>query len=144
MRHRVTIDEIDDPEPGARPFCRVSVKRAGTVAALAALTLLAVLIRSAKRRSDWDREWRDFAATLAEREPPPDANTPEELSITVAVEDSFWSIAEQLVRIQLGRTPADDEVLEPWLALIDANRDRLDDPENPDLLHPGLILRIPT
>jgi hypothetical protein len=122
----------------------VSVKRAGTVAALAALAALAVLVHSAKRRADWDREWRDFAATLADRERPADANTLDELSITVDVEDSFWSIAEQLVRIQLGRTPADDEVLEPWLALIDANRDRLDDPDNPDLLHPGLVLRIPT
>ena len=122
----------------------MSVKRAGTVAALAALAAFAVLVHSAKRRADWDREWRDFAATLADRERPADANTLEELSITVDVEDSFWSIAEQLVRIQLGRTPADDEVLEPWLALIDANRDRLDDPDNPDLLHPGLVLRIPT
>ena len=122
----------------------MSVKRAGTVAALAALAALAVLVHSAKRRADWDREWRDFAAKLADRERPADANTLEELSITVDVEDSFWSIAEQLVRIQLGRTPADDEVLEPWLALIDANRDRLDDPDNPDLLHPGLVLRIPT
>jgi nucleoid-associated protein YgaU len=122
----------------------VSVKRASTVAALAALAALACLLRSAKRKGDRDREWRDLAASLAEREPPPDPNTPKELSITVAVEDSFWSIAEQLVRIQLGRTPADDEVLEPWLALIDANRDRLDDPDNPDLLHPGLVLRIPT
>jgi hypothetical protein len=118
------------------------MRRAGTVAALAVLAVLAVLVHSAKRRGDWDREWHDFAS-LAEREPPADANTPDALSITVAVEDSFWSIAEQLVRIQLGRTPADDEVLEPWLALIDANRDRLDDPENPDLLHPGLVLRIP-
>ena len=122
----------------------MSVKRAGTVAALAALAALAMLVHSANRRADWDREWRDFAATLADRERPADANTLEELSITVDVEDSFWSIAEQLVRIQLGRTPADDEVLEPWLALIDANRDRLDDPDNPDLLHPGLVLRIPT
>ena len=122
----------------------MSVKRAGTVAALAALAAFAVLVHSAKRRADWDREWRDFAATLADRERPADANTLDELSITVDVEDSFWSIAEQLVRIQLGRTPADDEVLEPWLALIDANRDRLDDPDNPDLLHPGLVLRIPT
>ena len=116
----------------------MSVKRAGTVAALAALAAFSVLVHSAKRRADWDREWRDFAAALADREPPA------ELSIIVDVEDSFWSIAEQLVRIQLGRTPADDEVLEPWLALIDANRDRLDDPDNPDLLHPGLVLRIPT
>ena len=62
---------------------------------------------------------------------------------TVAVGDSFWSIAEDQVTIRLGRTPTDAEVLEPWLALIDANRDRLVDPGDPDLLHPGQVLRLP-
>ncbi|MET0158327.1 MAG: LysM peptidoglycan-binding domain-containing protein, partial [Acidimicrobiales bacterium] len=62
---------------------------------------------------------------------------------TVAVGDSFWSIAEDQVTIRLGRTPTDAEVLEPWLALIDANRDRLLDPADPDLLHPGQVLRLP-
>ena len=62
---------------------------------------------------------------------------------TVAVGDSFWSIAEAQVTIRLGRTPTDTEVVEPWLALIDANRDRLLDPGDPDLLHPGQVLRLP-
>ena len=34
---------------------------------------------------------------------------------TVAVGDSFWSIAEAQVTIRLGRTPTDAEVVEPWL-----------------------------
>ena len=62
---------------------------------------------------------------------------------TVAVGDSFWSIAEQQVTSRLGRTPTDADVLEPWLALIDVNRDRLLDPADPDLLHPGQVLRLP-
>jgi nucleoid-associated protein YgaU len=120
----------------------VSVKRVCTFVALAALSALAVLVYSAKRRGDWDRQWRAYAPAPG-REPPADTNPPEEPSITVAVGDSFWSIAEQLVQHQLGRRPDDGEVLEPWLALIDANRDRLVEPEDPDLLHPGQILRLP-
>jgi hypothetical protein len=74
---------------------------------------------------------------------PRDADPVFERSVTVAVGDSFWSIAEQQVTRRLGRTPTDTEVVEPWLALIDANRDRLLDPTDPDLLHPGQVLRLP-
>ncbi|HEY5888280.1 MAG TPA: hypothetical protein VIT24_11165 [Acidimicrobiales bacterium] len=78
------------------------------------------------------------------RPPTPSVTGPVvERSVTVAVGDSFWSIAEQQVTTQLGRTPTDTEVVEPWLALIDANRDRLVDPTDPDLLHPGQVLRLP-
>lgn len=74
----------------------------------------------------------------------PSAPTPTaERSVTVAAGDSFWSIAQQSVRNHLGRTPTDVEVLEPWLALIDLNRGRLLDPADPDLLHPGQLLRLP-
>jgi len=76
-------------------------------------------------------------------EPPPEPAPAAEQTHTVAVGDSFWSIAEHQVTIRLGRTPTDADVLEPWLALIDANRDRLLDPDDPDLLHPGQILRLP-
>ena len=109
------------------------VRRVCGFGALAAFTVLVV---SAKRRGDWDRQWRDFARLT-------EANASEPGSISVAVGDSFWSIAEQLVLNHLGRAPDDDEVLEPWLALIDANRDRLLDPDNPDLIYPGQVLRPP-
>jgi nucleoid-associated protein YgaU len=66
-----------------------------------------------------------------------------ERSLTVAVGDSFWSIARHLVRDHLGRPPSDAEVIEPWLALISANRDRLVDATDPDLLYPGQVLRLP-
>jgi len=46
--------------------------------------------------------------------------------------DSFWSIAEDVVG------SADERAVERcWRALIEANRSRLADPENPDLLIPG-------
>ena len=109
----------------------MSVKRLCGFVALGAAT---ILVYSAKRRGDWDRQWRDVAWS--------DTNAPVE-SIIVAPGDSFWSIAEQLVGNHLGRTPDDDEVLEPWLAMIDINRDRLLDPDDPDLIHPGQVLRLP-
>lgn len=53
--------------------------------------------------------------------------------------EHFWSIAEQVV--------ADRSLAEPvgwyWRRLVDANRDRLVDPDDPDLLHPGQELVLP-
>ena len=63
--------------------------------------------------------------------------------VTVGRGDSFWSVAERLVSAGLGRPASDAEVLGSWLALIDANRDRLTDPDDPDLLFPGQVLRLP-
>jgi hypothetical protein len=50
--------------------------------------------------------------------------------------DSFWSIAEE-VMAGAGDTGA------YWRTLIDANRERLVDPGNADLLYPGQVLRLP-
>ena len=49
--------------------------------------------------------------------------------------DSFWSIAvDEAASATSSRY---------WRALIDANRDRLVDPSNPDLLYPDQVLRLP-
>lgn len=58
--------------------------------------------------------------------------------------ESFWAIAAALVEADLGRPPTDAEVVPVWEALIDANRDRLVVPGDPDLLLPGQRLRVPT
>ena len=76
-------------------------------------------------------------------EPGPPATRPTVRQVTVAPGDSFWTVALRLTSARLGRPASDSEVLEPWLALIDANRDRLTDPEDPDLLLPGQVLRLP-
>jgi nucleoid-associated protein YgaU len=67
---------------------------------------------------------------------PSDARPPVPASDEVVVRpgDSFWSIAEE---------EADGDVVSYWRALIDANRDRLVDPGNPDLLYPEQVLRLP-
>lgn len=64
-------------------------------------------------------------------------------SVTVGPGDSFWSVAERLTAARLERPVADVEVIEPWLALIEANQGRLTDPDDPDLLFPGQVLRLP-
>jgi len=73
----------------------------------------------------------------------PAASAPVVRQVTVGPGDSFWTVAERLTSSRLGRPAGDAEVLEPWLALIAANRDRLTDPDDPDLLFPGQVLRLP-
>lgn len=66
---------------------------------------------------------------------------------TVQAGDSFWSIAEEVVAEQLGSqspsSPTDADIAHYWQALIAANRDRLSDRANPDLLFPGQELSLP-
>jgi hypothetical protein len=57
--------------------------------------------------------------------------------------DSFWSIAEDVAAERLGRVPSSGEVAPVWLSLLDANADRLSDPGNFDLIHPGEVMVIP-
>jgi hypothetical protein len=55
---------------------------------------------------------------------------------TVATGDSFWSIAEQTLAGP-GAAADDRRIAVHWRRLVEANRDRLPDPANPDLLLPG-------
>lgn len=57
--------------------------------------------------------------------------------------DSFWSIAHETLADHLGHRPADDDVSRYWRHLIAANRHRLLDPANCDLLVPGQQLELP-
>lgn len=57
--------------------------------------------------------------------------------------DHFWHIAEQTLLEAWGRPPTDREIAPYWRQLIDANRDRLRPPGDPDLIHPGQHLTIP-
>ena len=67
--------------------------------------------------------------------PPVVATTSPAAEVVVTRGDSFWSIA---VEEAGGR-----DLVGYWRALIDANRDRLVDPSNPDLLYPAQVLRLP-
>lgn len=57
--------------------------------------------------------------------------------------DSLWSIAERTVTGRLGRPARDHETAPYWRVLIEVNRQRLVDPTNPDLIHPGQELILP-
>jgi hypothetical protein len=61
----------------------------------------------------------------------------------VAQGDSFWSIAHEALTDHLGHRPTDDDVSRYWRHLIAANRHRLLDPANCDLLVPGQQLELP-
>lgn len=61
---------------------------------------------------------------------------------TVAPGDHFWSIAQRHVARSAPR-PSRLRVARYWLRLVESNRSRLVDPANPDLLHPGQVLRLP-
>lgn len=66
-----------------------------------------------------------------------------EVTWTVQSGDHLWHIATTVMGDHLDRPAADDEVTPYWTRLIEANRDRLPDPDNPDLLLPGLVLIVP-
>ena len=53
--------------------------------------------------------------------------------------DHFWSIAERT----LDRMPDGTGLQQHWRRLIELNRDRLPDRNNPDLILPGMHLRLP-
>lgn len=62
---------------------------------------------------------------------------------TVAPGESLWSIAEDLLADAWQRPPSDAETDPFWRALVERNRDRLADPADPDLIHPGQVFEVP-
>ena len=62
---------------------------------------------------------------------------------TAAPGDHLWGIAERVLRDAWQRPPADHEIDGYWRRLVDDNRDRLVDPDVPDLIFPGQVFRVP-
>ncbi len=62
---------------------------------------------------------------------------------TVRPGDHFWAVAERTLAEAWGRAPGDDDVSPYWQSLVAANRTRLKDPGNPDLLFSGQVLVVP-
>ena len=62
---------------------------------------------------------------------------------TVGPGDHLWGVAERALAEAWGRPPSDAEVDPYWRALIEANRQRLRDPANPDLVFAGQVLVLP-
>jgi nucleoid-associated protein YgaU len=57
--------------------------------------------------------------------------------------DSLWSQAESVLAEAWGRRPSDSEVVGYWEALVEANRARLVDPQNADLIFAGQSFVLP-
>lgn len=57
--------------------------------------------------------------------------------------ESLWTIARDVLASRSEEAPTDGEVAGYWHRVIEANRDRLDDPDNPDLIFPGQSLTLP-
>jgi hypothetical protein len=75
--------------------------------------------------------------------PGPDPSNAPSPSWVVETGDSFWSIAAETVSPSEDGEPSDRQVIGYWRRLVDANRTRLLDPGNPDLLVPGQELLLP-
>ncbi|MBI2708687.1 MAG: hypothetical protein HYX34_03210 [Actinobacteria bacterium] len=57
--------------------------------------------------------------------------------------DHLWHIAEATLEQRWGRAPSETEVVPYWQAVVDANRTRLVDRDNPDLIYPGQVFTLP-
>jgi hypothetical protein len=75
--------------------------------------------------------------------PAPPTGPAAEAEWVVSPGEHFWSIARQRLTAAWGRPPARHQVGRYWRELVAANRDRLADPANPDLLFAGQRLRLP-
>ncbi len=73
---------------------------------------------------------------------PADAATPP-AEWTAQPGDHLWHVAEATLARSWGRAPSDAEVSPYWQQVVDANRDGLADPGNPDLILPGQVLHLP-
>ena len=62
--------------------------------------------------------------------------------VVVEPGDSFWSLAEETVAERMGTTD-ERTVATYWRSLVEANRERLVDRDNPDLLLPGQAVVLP-
>lgn len=62
---------------------------------------------------------------------------------TVRPGDHLWRIAHDTTSARLGRPATEAEVAPYWKQLIETNRPRLVDPNNPDLIFPGQVFVLP-
>ena len=74
---------------------------------------------------------------------PAPASAPAVRTHVVVPGEHFWSIAESVLHDAWGRNASVPEVTPYWRALVEANRDRLRDPHNADLVFPGQEFVVP-
>lgn len=74
---------------------------------------------------------------------PSDTPTPGPPTWTTQSGENLWSIAMSVLTRASGRPTPDSDVAGYWLSLITANRERLVDPRDPDLIYPGQVFVLP-
>jgi hypothetical protein len=57
--------------------------------------------------------------------------------------DSLWSVADQVLSTALGHPPDEDVLGRYWWQLVEVNRSRLPNPEDPDFVMPGFVVTVP-
>ncbi len=83
------------------------------------------------------------ASVPSTRRPDAGATGTSDAPVTVRSGDNLWRLAERRTSTRLGRPASDSEVRGYWTDVVEANRDRLADPNNPDLIHPGQQMMLP-
>lgn len=73
----------------------------------------------------------------------PSPQAPAPASWTIRAGDHFWSVAEEMLGSAWGRRARDREITTYWRRLVEANRGRLIDAANDDLLIPGQVIELP-
>lgn len=126
--HRDVVLELVEPEPSGGAAPRTMLPWADAEQRLPPPPRIEVV----------DPELRADAPTASTSRPAPTATTMANEHV-VRPGEHFWSIAEQVV----AERGLDIDVATYWNALVAANRANLIDPDNPDLLHPGQVLRLP-
>jgi resuscitation-promoting factor RpfA len=73
----------------------------------------------------------------------PDRAAPDAGEHEVVAGEHLWSIAAAHLAAHLDRAPTEAEITPHWRRLVEENRDRLANPDDPDLLFPGQRLVLP-
>lgn len=81
--------------------------------------------------------------TIAVDQPPLDPPASDSSHHVVVGGENLWSIASDHLAVQLDREPTSREITRYWRELIAANQASLPDQANPDLIFPGIELKLP-
>lgn len=76
-------------------------------------------------------------------EAPEPASSSTATEVVVEPGDNLWDMSEDRLADDLDREPTDPETVPYWRDVMTANHDRLVDPANPSLIHPGQVLVLP-
>lgn len=99
------------------------------------------LVEQAAPRADVDQASED--TELPASPPAPATDRADIATWTIESGDHLWHVAEHVLTTTWGHPPTDAEIAPYWQRLIDANRDILADPDNPDLVFPGQTFHLP-